>query len=604
MRRRAGLVGCTILAAGLSALALTTSPASAYTSVTYPWNAPTTYTTAPTGGATTQNLLAGAVDTSSMTTEAQTAVRTAQLAEGVGTAAEIGTICATTCTIALGAGALLVGFTIGTAAANHFNLRGLIADWGTSNNSSASGWTVKLASWSHFSGTGAGGLPTLGSTAANTLCGSECYALGSQLVSPSSSGTNYVWGTGGTGVGAEPALRAALQGVAMGTYYSWTSGCGATLCIARIATPTEFHDHATISPILPGACSGTCGTAIGGSLGSPSSTFAGATAGRDALDDAWTADPTVGLEIAQKLDPDYDGLPSVFDMPDCEGLTAAACTALLESLGYLGTVTTNTLGISDAVLSLGGGLVTSTNPTAGTGAIDIHDPVTFNVNPDELPIEIKLSLANESGSDWATRMGMTGSITYTYLPEFGGDPGKGPDAPVRVRIPKPGGGYKDVPVPYPDPGDPAVPERMPPDDDIEIFLNPPDWPLVPPDGPGGGSPGDCDHAAIGTIDPSPITDIDYGSKFPFGVFVLAANTLDDLTGSAIAPVFSIPVPSVGEDYGPIDLDPFSPYMSTMRTVLAWVIWIGGLWWLGTSLLGFKSSGHPGDAASDYLDEVI
>jgi len=41
-------------------------------------------------------------------------------------------------------------------------------------------------------------------------------------------------------------------------------------------------------------------------------------------------------------------------------------------------------------------------------------------------------------------------------------------------------------------------------------------------------------------------------------------------------------------------------MATVRSLLSFCIWIGGLWWFGSRWFGFSGSGDPGSAVDDVL----
>ena len=49
-----------------------------------------------------------------------------------------------------------------------------------------------------------------------------------------------------------------------------------------------------------------------------------------------------------------------------------------------------------------------------------------------------------------------------------------------------------------------------------------------------------------------------------------------------------------------DLGFFDTYMSTIRTLLAWLLWIGAVWYVGTSFLGIRGTGDPGGAIDEAL----
>lgn len=311
-----------------------------------------------------------------------------------------------------------------------------------------------------------------------------------------------------------------------------------------------------------------------------------------------SGDDETDVAIAMLVDPDYEGLDSAtFEMPDCEGLTAAACLALLEAEGWVGSSSSNDLGIDDAVLALGGGLVTTTNPAAGVGAIAPDADIELNLNPDPMPLELVAQLANETGSAYLTRIGFEGDVTYVTLPVETSDPARGPDSPVRVQAPAPAGGTRSIAVPLPGLDPPA--QRVPndPGTEITVYLNSPDMPPV--DGGGGG----CEPWMSAEPDFTPITGLELGDKFPFGIFVWADELLDAFTTSAVAPGWDHPMPSAGThpvaDYS-WDLSFFDDYMNIWRQLLSFCLWIGAIWYIGTSLLGVRGAGDPGEAIDDVI----
>lgn len=200
--------------------------------------------------------------------------------------------------------------------------------------------------------------------------------------------------------------------------------------------------------------------------------------------------------------------------------------------------------------------------------------------------------------------GFLGTITET---EGSLDTDFNPSEVQRLDITRPDGLVRTgSPVllgdPWPDPA-----PRYNPHDDIEITYNPTDAPprdvgdpeptgLAPP-GSGGGS---CDCPAL---DFSPLSDLDAGDVFPFGVFVYAADILDQFDADPEAPSWAFAMPDLDGHEIPdfeIDLDFFSDYMATIRTIISVVLWIGAVWWFATRLLGINMGDNPAEAASDDL----
>jgi len=280
--------------------------------------------------------------------------------------------------------------------------------------------------------------------------------------------------------------------------------------------------------------------------------------------------------------------------------TSDQLSAALQALGAFDT-TTGTAAQEAAIKAINAQLA---DTPLEVGTITLPDP-----EPDETVNEYLARLR---------ALGWLGTATVTaYAGETSGyadyDPRYGPDTPVRIKLGSTGT-WRYLPAPawagspsiseatWPDPTNPPKVEK---NGNVYITKNPLlDSGSVAVPSVGGG--GDCDGYLTADFDLSPIMDIDYGDKFPFGVFPWAADQWDIFDVTAVAPAWTIPVmgpDSWTADYE-IDLEPFSPYMSTMRTVLAWVLWVGSLWYLATTFLGIRSTGNPADAVDDYLDQVI
>jgi hypothetical protein len=121
--------------------------------------------------------------------------------------------------------------------------------------------------------------------------------------------------------------------------------------------------------------------------------------------------------------------------------------------------------------------------------------------------------------------------------------------------------------------------------------------LPPPSGGGGG----------GGLDFSPITDLDPGCKFPYGLFCYAQDVTGWFDVSPDAPEFNFTI-NGGEigghaisggggydvDLGDTGLD---DYMAIWRMLLSIALWVGAVWMLASRLLGLNL-GDPGEAVDD------
>lgn len=224
---------------------------------------------------------------------------------------------------------------------------------------------------------------------------------------------------------------------------------------------------------------------------------------------------------------------------------------------------------------------------------------------------------NETYTQYRTRLrnlGYLGTITIVTLDLVDAVPEFGPNMPVEIETPTT---TIDLLDPWPSPA-PTFPVPGL-DSDITITINPEDAPMPEPEAPGSpedppagvvpppGSPGSPGSGGIGpgdcTCPPpdfTPITEIDYGDKFPFGVISMVGGFLGTtLFASPDAPRFEFDFDQIGvEEPYIVDLNIMDSYMSMIRTILTWCIWIGGLWWFGSRWFGFKGSGDVGEAVDD------
>lgn len=128
--------------------------------------------------------------------------------------------------------------------------------------------------------------------------------------------------------------------------------------------------------------------------------------------------------------------------------------------------------------------------------------------------------------------------------------------------------------------------------------NPPGAPTPPP-GSGG-----CNLPNIPSVDLSPLTGMTFGSKFPFGVFGWASTVIGYFNVSAVTPEMNFDmsglssfVPGFSAHYD-VKLDQFDGYMTTIRALISFALWVGAIWYIGVTLLGFRGGGDMSDAADD------
>jgi hypothetical protein len=259
------------------------------------------------------------------------------------------------------------------------------------------------------------------------------------------------------------------------------------------------------------------------------------------------SDDDLAEHIGTILNPTTGGAAETIALPQPRyGETGAQYRQRLRNLGFLGTVVLEELDLLDA-----------------------------------LP---------EFGPNVVTRVGVGASPATTWHPLLAPWPDPGPTIPVpgqstTIRVE-----HNPQDAPAPGPGAPGSPSDPPPGN------------APPPGGGGTITVGDCECPAP---DFGPLTDVDYGEKFPFGVFTLVVGTLGTtLYASPDAPVFAFEnLAGTTHDYT-VDLSVLDAYASTIRTLIAWVIWVGGLWYFGTRWLGFRGSGDPGAAVDEAWDGLV
>jgi len=98
-------------------------------------------------------------------------------------------------------------------------------------------------------------------------------------------------------------------------------------------------------------------------------------------------------------------------------------------------------------------------------------------------------------------------------------------------------------------------------------------------------------------------------KFPFAFICWAQAVTGWFNVTPDAPDFDFTIPDqtvgghtyhVGSHYD-VDLNVMDGYMSTFRSILSVVIWVGGIYWLAVKLLGFHPGGDPGEAIDEGIE---
>lgn len=139
---------------------------------------------------------------------------------------------------------------------------------------------------------------------------------------------------------------------------------------------------------------------------------------------------------------------------------------------------------------------------------------------------------------------------------------------------------------------------------------PPTSPTEPPGQPAGPpTPGTAKCGSLPTIPAvslTPLTSLDFGNAFPFGVFGWLSTVYGYFNVPAVAPSFDINlvglhdfVPGFTAHYSG-NLGFFSSYMSGIRAVISFALWVGAIWYIGVTLLGFRGGGDVSDAADEGL----
>jgi hypothetical protein len=253
---------------------------------------------------------------------------------------------------------------------------------------------------------------------------------------------------------------------------------------------------------------------------------------------------------------------------------------------------------------------TVSDPPAEAAVDAINQELDPGYSPDVFVI--LQPLPNETYSAYLTRLqadGFVGTATMTQLATNLN--GYGPLAVARIVVPATGGTTTTLdPLAWP-----ATVPTVQPTAAITIRYNSSTAPEAPTGTPASGAGAtpvtvpETTIPAAGALDFTPVTDLDPGCSFPFGLICYAQDVTGWFNVTPDAPVFPWPNPEIevlgtaygGGGDGEVDLNVMDGYMSTLRTLISVVLWIGAVYWLAASLLGFRAGGDPGEAADEALN---
>jgi len=500
-------------------------------------------------------------------------------------------------------GALGVGFAIGTTANNYFHISCAIADNCTADST---GSTVRFLDW-HYDDAGTTNAPGPYYVLRVTTISENCWNTGTGSVDafwPAQDASGYA--------GCYAALGAAIETQVSGKPGSLGHRSIGTYGLMQ-KTLTTTQMRAQYSLDTAGASNSGHGDALAipyGEITSRTSlaadpTGSAATAFQTALASGSDASD---VAVLHALDPSYDPtVPDTMLVPDCLGETLAACTAAIDALGFTGTIVPNVADFdgADTAYPPNGAIVELPAPGA---TVDVTGVINVDLNPDTdaMPFLLPQPDANETYPEYLARLrelGWVGTATLTELSDALSDPDTGPLGVVRLVVPL---GSPRTVTTLERKRWPSLSPKAHRDVPIDFERNPPGLPPAPP-GPGPGCPG-CPPPHGGGLDFTPITSLTFGCKFPFGLFCYAADVTGWFNVTAVPPCFDLTVPSVtvaGHTYfsdlhyvvdmGGSDMGAFNTYMGWMRTIIAWGMTIGTVYYVAGKLLGFDAAGDVAGA---------
>lgn len=291
----------------------------------------------------------------------------------------------------------------------------------------------------------------------------------------------------------------------------------------------------------------------------------------------------IGQKIASEIP--ETGISNPFaltvEVPDCSGLLRSECVDLVEELELVPDVEeldwkTAHLFDLDPVhpyesVEESDNRVVEVTPPAGN-IVETETELKITVNPafKDMPVVVPAREDQESYDEYVQRISEHNSqlkTSRTTVTEANTDTSTGPDGVIRTN--------------------PQFGSRQPPDTDtdLEVLTNPHDAPLVVV---GGGS---CD-ASVDGLNFSPLI-MEYGEKFPFGIFFFVQELLDTWTPEPRAPVWHLTIIPEGVFGFNDDLDitfnsnKAATVVEAVRTPLIFLSFVAWLWFLATALLRMR-----------------
>lgn len=254
--------------------------------------------------------------------------------------------------------------------------------------------------------------------------------------------------------------------------------------------------------------------------------------------------------------PAYGG----YSMPNCIGLSEAACRSALTNAGSTGDVNVTTATFTGADLDKPAGAIITQSPGA-TVNTSATSTITLTKNPDPLPVRIPAANPGETATAYTARLQQLGLVgQVTVLSDLATDPGFGPSEVVRTN---------------PDPG-----TRVQTGTKVDVTANPTTAPPAT-----GGLSSSCGLTPPSTaLNLGPITSLNLGTVFPFSLVTVVVNALGDINVASARPNFT--VTAFGNSVGDLSyLANFDGVFSAIRLALSFGLTIGAAMFLWRRTIG-------------------
>lgn len=267
-----------------------------------------------------------------------------------------------------------------------------------------------------------------------------------------------------------------------------------------------------------------------------------------------------------------------FTMPSCAGQTVGNCELAIQSAYGVNhwaapAFTTTAVPDTQADLTYQPGAVLSTSPDAGALVTSAPGTVALTTNPVYTVVLVPYIAPWQLGSAYCSAAIALGLGCTTVTNPEPGVSTSGPSEATAI-----------------DPSSPQPGQKVKVGTTITVDVNPSDAPY-PPNDPNGSNPpvnaGAC-GVTVPTLDFTPLSSTDVGTKFPFGLLTWFTNGITAWSGSSTAPTFTVPL--LGPDNGTsgitADFSVLNPFMPLWRSALLIAATIGMVWGIATGLLGF------------------